>query len=99
MIAGLLITFLTGFVSRTPLPPANTPPILVGARWYGVPLVWLMRLVVAPEYFPWRVEILGLVTDIVVWTTVVGLLLTISKRMQEPMHVTTQANSVLNGKC
>ena len=70
-----MITLLTGLVPRASLPPAYTPPLLVGAMWYGVPLVWLIRLVLAPEHFPWRVDVLGLVADIIVWAVVVGLLL------------------------
>ena len=58
IIGGVAITLLTGLVS-------NTPPMLVGAVWYGYPLAWLIRLVLAPEYFPWRVDVLFLVIDII----------------------------------
>jgi len=83
VVGGLLITLLTGFVPRVPLPPAYTPPMLEGATWYGVPLGWLIRLVLAPAYFPWRVDFFGLVVDIIVWVTIVGLLLSVSSRMRE----------------
>jgi hypothetical protein len=74
VVGGLLIALLTGFVS-------NTPPMLVGAMWYGYPLAWLIRRVLAPEYFPWRVEVFGLVADIIIWGTVVGVVLSVSTRI------------------
>jgi hypothetical protein len=74
VVGGLLIALLTGFVS-------NTPPMLVGAMWYGYPLAWLIRRVLAPEYFPWRVEVLGLVADTIIWGIVVGVVLSVSTRI------------------
>jgi hypothetical protein len=74
VVGGLLIALLTGFVS-------NTPPMLVGAMWYGYPLAWLIRLVLAPEYFPWRVEVFGLVADTIIWCIVVGVVLSVSTRI------------------
>lgn len=74
VVGGLLIALLTGFVS-------NTPPMLLGAMWYGYPLAWLIRLVLAPEYFPWRVEVFGLVADTIIWCIVVGVILSVSTRI------------------
>ena len=71
---GVLVTLLTGLVS-------TTPAMLVGATWYGYPLAWLFRLVIAPEYFPWRVDATALLVDIVVWTVVVGVVLFVVKRI------------------
>ncbi len=68
LIGGVLITLLTGLRS-------NMPALLVGAVHYGYPLPWLFRFVVAPEYFPWSVDMVALVVDVVIWTMIVGLAL------------------------
>jgi hypothetical protein len=65
LIGGAAVTALTGLIS-------NTPPQLVGAEHYGYPLPWLFRLILAPEYFPWRVDALGLVVDFAAWTIVIA---------------------------
>lgn len=73
VVAGVAITLMTGLIP-------NTPTMLVGASWYGYPLVWLIRGVLPPEYFPWKVEIVGLLADIVVWTLVVLIILLVAMR-------------------
>jgi hypothetical protein len=74
MVGGLAIALLTGLVS-------NTPPMLVGATHYGLPMAWLFRLVIAPEYFPWRVDIIRLLVDTAVWTAVVAVVLFIADKL------------------
>lgn len=66
LVGGVAITLLTSLIS-------NTPPLLVGATWYGYPWAWLIRLVLAPEYFPWRVNVSFLVIDIIFWAVIVGI--------------------------
>jgi len=73
LVGGIAITIVTGLMP-------NTPGMLVGATWYGYPLAWLIRMVVAPEYFPWKVEIGGLIADIVVWTLIVLVVLLVAVR-------------------
>ena len=73
VVGGVAITLVSGLIS-------NTPTELVGATWYGYPFVWLIRGVLAPEYFPWSVEIVGLLADIVVWTPVVFIILLVAMR-------------------
>ena len=68
LIGGVVITLLTGLV-------LNMPAQLLGAEHYGYPLPWLFRLILAPEYFPWRVDLAGLLGDVAVWTMVVGVAL------------------------
>ena len=68
LIGGAVITLLTGLLSNMPTP-------LLGAEHYGYPLPWLFRLILGPEYFPWRVDLAVLVVDVVVWTLVVGVAL------------------------
>lgn len=60
---GIVITLLTGLID-------HTPEGLMGAAWYGFPLAWLVRMVVAPQYNPYVVRPLRLVADIVAWTIV-----------------------------
>jgi hypothetical protein len=66
LIEGVAITLLTGLLS-------NMPAMLVGAVHYGYPVPWLFRFVLAPEYFPWRVDVIALVADVIVWAVVVGV--------------------------
>jgi uncharacterized membrane protein len=73
LVGGVAITLVTGLMP-------STPAMLVGATWYGYPFAWLIRMVVAPEYFPWKVEIVGLVADIVVWTLIVFIILLVAMR-------------------
>lgn len=63
-IVGAIITLLTGL---------TTSRILEGATHYGYPLAWLIRLVIAPQHFPWRVNALYLVVDIIVWAVIIGI--------------------------
>jgi hypothetical protein len=63
IIGGLVVTLLTGLFT-------NMPAALLGAVHYGYPFAWLIRLVIAPEYFPWRINILNLIMDIVIWSIV-----------------------------
>jgi hypothetical protein len=68
LIGGVAITVLTGLLSNMPTP-------LLGAEHYGYPLPWLFRLILAPEYFPWRVDVMALIVDVVIWTIVIGVVL------------------------
>jgi hypothetical protein len=60
---GAALALLTGLVDVT-------PPGLVGATWYGLPLPWLYRLVVAPQYNPWNVNSISLILDIGFWCVI-----------------------------
>lgn len=68
IIGGLVITLLTGLVT-------NMPVKLLGAAHYGYPFAWLMRLVIAPEHFPWRVNMLNLIMDIIIWSVIVSIVI------------------------
>lgn len=68
VIVGTVMTLLTGLLE-------NTPEMLVGAVWYGFPLAWLVRMVVAPQYFPWVVRPFRLIADIVFWAVLVTIVL------------------------
>jgi hypothetical protein len=74
VVAGLAITLLTALVS-------NTLPVLMGATHYGFPVAWLFRLVIAPEFFPWRVDITHLLTDTAAWAAAVAVLVFTAKRV------------------
>jgi len=76
VIGGVVVTLLTGLIS-------NTPAMLVGAMHYGYPLAWLVRLVLAPEYFPWRVNVPNLVVDLVIWIMIVGMAVTVLTRRRK----------------
>ena len=76
IVGGVVITLLTGLIP-------NMPEMLVGATWYGYPLAWLSRLVLAPEYFPWRADSFNLAADIVFWVVILGVVLFIAKKVRK----------------
>lgn len=49
--------------------------MLIGAMRYGYPFSWLIRLIIAPQYFPWRVDLTNLIADIVIWSVIVGIII------------------------
>jgi hypothetical protein len=67
IIGGIIVTLVTGLI-------LNTPPMLMGASHFGYPFPWLIKLIIHPKYFPWRVNILFLVVDIVFWTIIIGII-------------------------
>jgi len=72
-LGGVVITLLSGLAR-------NTPPGLVGASWYGYPTVWLYKLVLAPQYFPWKVNVLNLIIDIIFWAIILTVLVFIASK-------------------
>jgi len=75
LIGGAVVTVLTGLLLNMPTP-------LLGAEHYGYPLPWLFRLVLAPEYLPWRVDMVALVIDLAIWTIVIGVALFVWTRIR-----------------
>lgn len=71
VIGGVIIALLTGVVN-------STPGGLVGATWYGWPESWLIRMVVAPQYNPWKVQWVGLVVDAIVWIVIVAIVMLVA---------------------
>lgn len=71
VIGGVAIALLLGFI------PSRS---LLGATHHGFPLAWRIRLVLHPQYNPWRINIPYLIIDIVIWTVVVGVVLFFIKR-------------------
>jgi hypothetical protein len=65
---GVLLTLLTGLLP-------NTPEMMVGATHYGYPLAWLIRMIVAPQYFPWVIDYLGLLADVIFWAIIAAIVL------------------------
>jgi len=76
ILGGELVTLATGLLR-------NTPPALLGAAHYGYPLAWLIRLVIAPEYNPWRIDLLNFFGDIVIWSVIVGIMLFLVARSRK----------------
>jgi hypothetical protein len=77
ILGGVIITLLTGLFP-------STPQMLVGAEWYGFPLAWLIRMIVAPEYNPWRVEFLNFIADVVVWSVILFVIVFIVDKVRKP---------------
>ena len=78
ILGGELLTLLTGLV-------LSTPPMLVGAEHYGFPLAWLFRLVIAPQYNPWRMDLLNFFADIVVWSVIVFVIVFVLEKTRKPV--------------
>lgn len=76
IVGGTLIALLTGLFQ-------GTPPMLVGAVWYGYPLAWLFELVVAPQYYPWMFNFVNLAIDIIFWAIIVGILVLLSGKARK----------------
>ena len=76
VVGGAVVTGITGLVNAT-------PGGLVGAAWYGWPTTWLYRLVIAPQYNPWRVHPVSLAIDLVFWIIVVHMVLAALKGMMQ----------------
>jgi len=77
ILGGEIITLLTGLFS-------NTPQMLVGAEHYGFPLAWLIRMIVAPEYNPWRIEFVNFLADVVVWSVILLVIVFIVEKVRKP---------------
>ncbi len=77
ILGGEIITLLTGLFS-------NTPQMLVGAEHYGFPLAWLIRMIVAPEYNPWRIEFVNFLADVVIWSVILLVIVFIVEKVRKP---------------
>jgi hypothetical protein len=77
ILGGEIVTLLTGLFS-------NTPEMLVGAEHYGFPLAWLIRMIVAPEYNPWRIEFVNFLVDLVVWSVILLVIVFIVEKVRKP---------------
>ena len=77
ILGGEIITLLTGLFS-------NTPEMLVGAEHYGFPLAWLIRMIVAPEYNPWRIEFVNFLADVVVSSVILLVVVFIVEKIRRP---------------
>jgi len=77
ILGGEILTLLTGLFS-------NTPQMLVGAEHYGFPLAWLIRMIVAPEYNPWRIEFVNFLADVVVWSVILLVIVFIVEKVRKP---------------
>ena len=76
VVIGVAITLLTGLLG-------HTPDGLMGAMWFGYPLVWLVEMVVGPGYNPWVVRPLRLILDIVAWTVLAWVILFVVARFKK----------------
>ena len=79
ILGGVIIALLTGLFS-------NTPEMLLGAEHYGFPLAWLIRMIVAPEYNPWRIEFLNFLADVVVWSVILFVIVLIVEKIRKPAN-------------
>jgi hypothetical protein len=76
ILGGIIVTLLTGLFS-------NTPQMLLGAEHYGFPLAWLIRMIVAPEYNPWRIDFLNFLADLIVWSVILVVIVFILEEVRK----------------
>ena len=76
ILGGAGITLLTWLYN-------STPTGLLGAAWYGFPFTWVKKLIIAPQYFPWRMAIPAFISDIAIWAIVVGVILVIVRHLRK----------------
>jgi hypothetical protein len=69
---GIVATLVTGLIN-------TTPEGLVGGVWYGWPTSWLVRRVLAPQYFPWFPNYTNFVLDVIFFAAVIYAILVISR--------------------
>ena len=74
LLGGVLATLATGLV------PTRSA---LGATHYGLPVPWLVRRALAPEYLPWEVLWTGLLVDLGTWSALVLLALVLYRRFLE----------------
>jgi hypothetical protein len=77
IIGGVAVTLATGLYSNN---------ALIGASWYGFPMTWLRKLVLAPQYNPWRVDWTGVIVDIVIWTVIIEILYFATRVFNRPTY-------------
>jgi hypothetical protein len=77
ILGGEIVTLATGLLP-------NTPQMLVGAVHYGFPIAWLFRMIVAPEYNPWRIDFLKFLADVVVWSVILIVIVFILEKVGKP---------------
>jgi hypothetical protein len=63
----VVITLVSGLI-RTP------GASLIGGTGYGLPMAWVTRRVLAPQYFPWFPNATGLIVDLVLWFIILEIL-------------------------
>ncbi len=79
-VGSVIVTLLTGLLNSTP------GGGFVGASWYGYPMTWLRKLVIAPQYNPWVIDWTGLVVDLVFWFIVVAVIELIVAKVSKPQR-------------
>jgi hypothetical protein len=61
--AAILISYATLWVD-------STPRGLIGATWYGYPVAWAFRGILAPIYNPWSYDYFAFAEDVFFWFAV-----------------------------
>jgi len=87
IVGGIAATLVSGLFP-------HTSPLLAGAVWYGYPLSWLIRMIVAPSYNPWTILWLSFLIDVLFWSIVAGAMIGILKM---PKRTATPLNSNCRG--
>jgi hypothetical protein len=63
-LLAVVVTYATIFIQVT-------PKGLLGSAWYGYPVAWAFKAVVAPQYYPWTYDFRALGEDAVFWFVII----------------------------
>jgi hypothetical protein len=58
--------------------------MVVGAVYYGFPIAWLFKMIVAPKYNPWRIDFLKFLADVVFWDVISLVIVFILEKVGKP---------------
>jgi hypothetical protein len=90
-VAGIAITLISSAAR-------NTYNGLLGSSGYGYPTAWLYRLVIAPQYFPWRANYLNLIIDIIFWAIIAAIVIMITEYLHKPPQKARRANRKMRSR-
>jgi len=79
VIVGLLAALVTGLIPVSPL---------AGGIDYRLPIPWLVKLVLSPELFSWRVKWVNLIIDVAIWTAICFIIQDISENFKRHLAST-----------
>ncbi|MDE1852011.1 MAG: hypothetical protein KGH69_04990 [Candidatus Micrarchaeota archaeon] len=74
LFVGMFMAFMSAMIP-------NLSAFLVGAAWYGLPASWLVKMVVAPQYNPWRIEYVAFMVDVAFWFAVTATVMLIRENL------------------
>jgi hypothetical protein len=70
LLVGLGITLITGLIPNKSL---------IGATYFGWPLAWRIRLILAPQQNMWKINAFWFIVDFVIYSLIIFLVIYIAQ--------------------